>query len=109
MGMKQRLGTVEAVKPIELPQQKQKQEAKQASLPSFDNSHKGKWFEYIGKAEKLQKQWSGVKLQVLSDDGAFAYCKGDNGQYYTWVPLDNCREVTAPIATSASPGQREVF
>jgi hypothetical protein len=70
------------------------------SLPLFDrqpapkrtlsNSRIGKRLEYRGTSKELQKQYSGVILTVIAEDGAFAQCEGDNGRYYSWVPISKC-------------------
>lgn len=53
-----------------------------------DDPYLNKTYVYAGDTAKLQKQFSDVKLTVLAHNGAFAQCKGSNGAYYMWVPLD---------------------
>jgi len=72
----------------------------QEHTPSSPSDKPDRWFVYDGGSDALEKQWRGVELRILHDNGAIAQCQGSNGQYYGSVPVYSLREVRrAPVQT----------
>jgi hypothetical protein len=61
-------------------------------VPNFANMHVGEKYQYTGSNNALIKQYGGLTLTVLSDNGALANCQS-GAQFFASVPLYSCRKV----------------
>lgn len=43
--------------------------------------------------KQFRKKMWGLTLEIISSDGAYCQCKGSDGNYYQWIPVDQLEPV----------------
>lgn len=58
-------------------------------------------YRYVGQqrtidqpsTKRFRKRLRKLSFEIVADDGAFASCRGSDGIFYTWLPLNHLEPV----------------